>query len=248
MTIYRACLKWTGTLLLLTLGILSGTHPVKAIESQMDYWFNESFSVSNMELPVGIVVRSSDPDSQTRRFLILENQSDILLFVLSLNYKDVLVMETPDPNWKARVIGAHEVASYLVAPTRPAYLNMEALTDLDHSLVDQNGLSFEPPPTDAAIPALQNSELLLVYGEQVFQVPFTVSYSLNAQFDNGTQSYVPRLANTQAADQPSATPTQQADVPAARVTWNNIMLIGLVSTAVLLIAGWLVWRRLSRTR
>jgi len=124
------------------------------------------------------------------------------------------------------VNGAHEVASYLVAPDKPAYLSMEALADLDPNLADQNVLTFDPPPIDVSIPAAKSSELLLVYGGQMIEVPFMLAYTLNTGFDNGTVAYLNWMMNAQATDVASATATQQSEESAARVISNNIMLIG----------------------
>jgi hypothetical protein len=197
-----------------------------AFEPTMDYWFIETLTVGDVELPAGVEILVSNPSYQPRGFLILNNKTETLLYVLSLGYKDVLVMATPDPNWKARVNGAHEVASYLVAPDKPAYLSMEALADLDPNLADQNVLTFDPPPIDVSIPAAQSSELLLVYGGQMIEVPFMLAYTLNTGFDNGTVAYLNWMMNAQATDVASATATQQSEESAARVISNNIMLIG----------------------
>jgi hypothetical protein len=219
-----------------------------AFEPTMDYWFIETLTVGDVELPAGVEILVSNPSYQPRGFLILNNQTETLLYVLSLGYKDVLVMATPDPDWKARVNGAHEVASYLVAPDKPAYLSMEALADLDPNLADRNVLTFGPPPIDVSIPAAQSSELLLVYGEQVIEVPFMLAYTLNTGFDNGTGAYLNWMMNAQATDVASATVTQQSEESTARVIRNNIMLIGLAGSAVVLITGWLVWRELNRSK
>jgi len=223
--------------------MLLGVRSVWALEPSKDYWFNETFTVGDVELPAGVVIRPSDPKVQPRGFLVLENQTKTLLFVLSLGYKDVLVMKTPDPNYKNRVNGAHEVASYLVAPDRPANLGMEALTDLGRDLEDRNVLSFDPPPENVPIPAAQSSELLLVYGDQVLIIPFTVSYALNTNFDNGSEADQTRIANTQATN--IATATQEAGTSGASGMKNNVITIGLVGATILIIAGWWIWRRLS---
>ena len=242
---HRVWVRLIGILLLLMGGALAGARLVKASESRMGYWFIETLTVGEAELPAGVAIRASDPAVQPRGYLILENPTETLLYVLSLSYKNVLVMETPDPNWKTRVNGAHEVASYLVAPNRPAYLSMKALTDLDRNLADRNVLTFAPPPAGASIPDAQRSELLLVYGEQVIEVPFTVTYALNIDFGNGSQAYLDEMANTQATDDANATATQQAEAPAARAAWNNTLVIGLAGLAGLLVIGWLVWRGLA---
>jgi hypothetical protein len=222
-----------------------GLRPALAFEPIMDYWFIEKFTVEDAALPQGVTIHISDAAAQPRASLILENQTETPLFVMSLNYKDVLVMVTPDPNWKARVNGAHEVASYLVAPDRPASLNIEALTDLDRSLADRNVLTYDPPSANVIIPTAQSSELLLVYAGQVFEVPFKLEYALKTNFDNGSQVYLQWLSNVQATDNASATATQRAVASAARMVRNNILIVGLGGVAVLFVAGWLAWKGLS---
>ena len=238
----REFTKLAGMLLLVIGGMLSGALPVKAVEPNTDYWFLETLTVSDVDLPAGVVIPLSDQSAQPRASLVLENQTDTVLYVLSLNYKDVLLMQTPDPNWKSRVNMAHEVASYLVAPNRPANLDMEALTDLDRNLVDRNVLTFDPPPADLSIPAVQTSELLLVYGEQVILVPFMLTYGLNANFDNGSGVELAWKASVQATGNASASATREAEAYAARVGRNTTLVAGLMVAAVLLFTGWLVWR------
>ena len=236
-------LSLIGMLLLVMGAMLLGVSSVRAIEPSKGYWFIETLTLGDVELPAGVVIRASDPKVQPRGFLALENQTKNLLYVLSLGYKDVLVMKTPDPNYKNRVNGAHEVASYLVAPDRPANLGMEALTDLDRDLEDKNVSSINPPPVNVPIPATQSSELLLVHGDQVLIIPFTVSYALNTYYDNGSEADQTRIANTQATD--IATATQEAGTPDALGMKNKVITIGLVGVIILIITGWWAWRRLS---
>jgi hypothetical protein len=129
-----------------------------------------------------------------------------------------------------------------VAPDHPATLDKEALTDLDRNLVDQNVHAFASPPTDVTIPNVQISELLLVYGERVILVPFVLAYSLNTNFDHGSEADLDWSINVQATDNASATATREAAVSAAREVGNNLVVAGLVAIVVLLTAGWLVWR------
>lgn len=247
----KACWRWirgVSTLLLVAVGMLSGARPASALESGKAYWFVETLSVNEVALPAGVVIRTSDPASSPRGSLILENQSETLLFVLALNYKDALVMATPDPDWKARMNLAHEVASYLATSTRPAYLDMPALTDLDPHLVDRNVLALDPPPADVVIPAAQKSELLLVYDMQVFQVPFTVSYALNTGFHNASQTPTQWLAQAQVTDGARAAATQQARAAAERAQTNKMIVLGLAGLAAILIIVLLVLMKLFRLR
>jgi hypothetical protein len=225
-------------------GMLYKTDPVVASEPRKDYWFTETITIGDIYLPTGVVVRASDTENKLCGNLSLKNQTETLLFVLSLGYKDVLVMTTPDPNWKNRVNGAHEVASYLVAPDRPAYLSMEALAELDRDLEDKNVLSSAPPPEDVAIPAAQSSELLLVYDGQVILVPFTVSYEINSGFDNGKQADHPQTATNDAVTAPTQ-PTGTAPEAGAR---NQALFIGFLGMAGMLMIGWMVWRGVLRSK
>jgi hypothetical protein len=235
-------------LLLIMGGMFLGVRSARASDPSMDYWFIETLTFGAVELPEGVVIRTSDPTTLPRGYLMLENQTKTMLYVLSLSYKGVLVMKTPDPNWKARVNGAHEVASYLVAPDRPAYLNMEALTDLDQDLEDRNVLTLDPPADNVTIPAAQSSELLLVYGGQVIVVPFTISYALNTNFANSPEAYQNQMANAQVADDASASATQQANASAVLMAKNNLMIMGLFGVAGIFLIGWLVWRGVTRSK
>jgi hypothetical protein len=226
-------------------GALWVKRSVNASEPGKDYWFIETFALGDVKLPAGVIIQSSDPAASPRGYLDLENQTAAVLYVLSLNYKDVVVMKTPDPNYKNRLNAAHEVASYLVAPDRPARLGMEALTDLDRILVDKNVLSSDPPPENTPIPKAQNSELLLVYNEQVLVVPFTVTYALNAHFAIGSTAIQTRNP-TQAS--PIATAIQAAGTSGLTGMKNCVIAIGFAGVTILTIAGWLAWRKLSPHR
>jgi hypothetical protein len=232
-----------GSLLLIMGGMLSSTTSVRAFEPNLDYWFTETFTIGDTELPGGVSISTSDPGTSPRGYLILQNKTNTLLFVLSLAYKDVLVMATPDASWENRVNGVHEVASYLVTPERSAVLDMEALVDLDHTLKDQNVLDYELPEEDVPTPDSQSSELLLVFEGQVIEIPFMVSYAPNAEFDNGMAA---NQAWMESVDTFKA--TQQAEVSAGRVATNTLIGAGLFIVSAALIFGWLIWRGLSRHR
>jgi hypothetical protein len=238
---------------LLLIGVMIlGALPVKAGKPQAGiwwyYWYSETITLGDAKLPAGINIQGTDTSNVPRATLTLENHTDTLLFVLSLNYKDVLVMVTPAPNWKARVNMAHEVASYLVAKDKPAILDMQALADLDLSLVDRNALSPYPPPTDRKVPEQQQSELLLVYGGQVYSVPFTVSYALNLPADSRVAVHPLLLVNTQETNLARATVTPQADAVITNAVRNNLVVIGLGGLAAVFIIGWLAWKGLSQQR
>jgi hypothetical protein len=229
-------------------GMLFGARLVRASEPGMDDGYIETITVDNVELPEGVSIHACPPDIETQGCLTLENSTETILYIMSLNYKDILVMQTPDPNWKSRVGMAHEAASYFVSSNRPLYLTMDALSDLDSNLVDQKALTFKPPPDNATIPNVQSSELLLVYDGQVIEVPFTVSYELTEDFEKGSEAYktstekIPLIENTR------ATVTQPAVVSDAQVESSTVIVIGLAGVAALFVAGWLAWRRVGQRK
>jgi hypothetical protein len=229
-------------------GMLFSARLVSASEPGMDDWYIETITVDNVELPEGISIQPCPPDVKAQGCLKLENSTEAILYILSLNYKDILVMQTPDPIWKSRVGMAHEVASYLVSPSRPLYLNMDALTDLDRNLVDKSVLAFDPPPENVTIPNAQSSELLLVYDGQVIEVPFTVSYALNKDFDHGSGAYQTSTENVPAIEVANTTATPQAVASEAQGERNTVIVIGLVGAAALFAMGWLAWRRVSQQK
>ena len=233
-----------GICLLSGVGLLA-THQARAYEPVMDYWFIETFTLGKVDLPEGVTIRPSELESSPRSYFILQNTTDTPLYVMSLEYKAVLVMATPDPGWKTRLSVAHEVASYMVTPNKVATLNMESLTDLDPKLVDQNVLTFDPPPAGLAIPGSQTSELLLVYGQQVIEVPFGITYALNTEFDNGSETYNAWIENIQATDNAIATATQPAVIAVVKVR-DQCVILGLAGLALLVVIAWIGWKGLSR--
>ena len=235
-------------LLLIMGGVFPSTRSVSAFEPNLDYCYTETLTVADVALPEGVVISTSDPGNSPRGYLSLQNKTNTLLLVISLNYKDVLVMATLDANWESRVNGAHEVASYLVTPERPVVLDMEALADLDHALKDQNVLDYELPEEDVPTPATQSSELLLVYDGKVIEVPFTVAYTSNAQCDNGIEANQAWMASVEATIGATLKATQQAEASAERAEEIKLLGMGLTLVAGVAILGWMLWRRAARSK
>jgi hypothetical protein len=233
-------------MLLLVMGARLTVQRALAAEPRTDFWYIETLKLGEVELPAGVEIAAPDPFVEPRAYLLLKNQNATPVYVMSLSYKDVLVMTTPDPNWKGRVNGAHEAASYLVAPNHPVTLNMQALTDLDKNLEDRNVLSSDPPPEDAPIPATQSSELLLVYGEQVIEVPFTLSYSLNTDFDNGTEVSEHLIMGVQATGEPTANPTPHGRTAVEWIMKEKWLICGSVAAILMILGFWGMWRSFDR--
>jgi len=252
------------TILLVCCASLIFPQPAMACEPVPDYWFQETVEFAKVSLPDGfylyeqgmplpeppphgIWLSAADPAQTARTFISLVNQNEEPIFVLSLRYRDVLVMETPDPNWERRVDMAHEVASYLaVAGTRQILsLEMETLIDLDPALQDPNVLDISPPDPNLTIPSSQSSELLLVYQHQVIVVPFSITYRLNENFDNGRCEEWWASANATAA---ADSTTSQQVVQADQARQNNTLAFGLLALALIGLLFWLFTRLLLRGR
>jgi hypothetical protein len=247
--------KPLGTFLLLGM-LLAGAavRPTKAYEPEADFWYVETVTLDTSGLPAefhvytginsspeqfseGVWLSTNSPDVSPRAMIYLINRSKTPVYVMSLEHRDRLVMETPDANFEARVKMAHEAASYLVRPGSGEIftLNWEALRDLDASLTELNPPTFETPPADLTAPAPQHSELLLVYGEQVVLIPFTISYSVNPNFK--IDEYVG----------PAGVP-DPTTVPESKGVLNTGQKAVLVSAGVVLAAMivWLVYRWRSK--
>jgi hypothetical protein len=245
--LFRTLIGLTVTLLLV-LVILNDMTWAKAVEPRMDYWYIETLKLDGVELPAGVVISASDPTMQPRANFVLENQNATPVYVMSLNYKDVLVMTTPDPNWKRRVDGAHEAASYLAAPGRTVTLDMVSLSDLDKRLVDRNVLSSDPPPENLPVPAAQSSELLLVYREQVIEVPFSLSYSLNTNFGNGAAAYAESSPTIQATGATTATPTPHGRTAVEWIMNEKWLICGSLAAILMIFGFWGMWTSFDRDR
>ncbi len=237
-----------GMVLLAAGSLPFGRHPAREQVPAEDYLFAEIYSVSKVGSPAGLEITPSDPDLQPRGAIRITNQSEIPVYVMPLAYKDVLVVATPDANWKNRVNLAHEAASYLSAPERPAILDIAALIDLDPSLVDHNVLSSSPPAADIAIPATQRSELLLVYGEQVMVVPFALSYAVNTSFGRGLPAGQAAPSASQSVDQASPTDSASAGTADGYSNGPNRVIIGVAAVIVLVTASSLAWLAIRRSR
>jgi hypothetical protein len=224
-------------------------HPVVTYEPEAGYWYVEMVTLDESELPSefhiytgesspeqfgeGVWLTTNNPEANPRSTIYLINRLKEPIYVLSLEYRDRLVMATPDENYAARVRMAHEVASYLVRPDSGEVfeLNWEALMDLDASLTDPNPPTFEPLSADATPPAAQHSELLLVVGEQVVLLPFTVSYAVNQNFKINE--------HVGPAGIPEPTSALPGDHAPNAGQWIALALVGLGLAGAI---AWLAWR------
>lgn len=244
---------WRKTMIciLLPCGLLAGmpVQPVTAYEPVPDNWFIETVTLDDAGLPSdfhiytsetspeqlseGVWLTTNNLNTSRRAMITLINRSKAPVYVLSLEYCDRLVMATPDENYAARLKMAHEVASYLVRPGSGEMVALvwEALMDLDHALLDVNQATFNAPPADITPPEAQHSELLMVYGEQVVLIPFTITYTVNQNFK--ADEYV----SPSGAPEPTAAPENKSGLKAGQKT---ALIASGVGWAALI--AWLVWR------
>jgi LPXTG-motif cell wall-anchored protein len=185
----------------------------------------------------GVWLSTNNPDTSLQAMIYLINRSDEPVFVLALEHRERLIMETPDEAYEARVRGAHEAASYLVRPGSGEMfaLSWEALKDLDHGLKEVNPPTFEARPEGVTPPEEQHSELLMVYGEQVVLLPFTISYAINENF----------MIEEYLGPAGVAEPTVPAAADRGLGDQGTIILVLAGLGAAVLIAWWM-WRRQRR--
>jgi hypothetical protein len=228
-----------------------------ACEPHPDYWFAETVTLdaaglppgfylyaaqsgSAENLPEGVWLFANNTANAARSTIYIVNRTPTPLYIMSLQYRDRLVMETPDPDWKTRLSMAHEVASYLVRPDlgEALLLDLAALRDLDASLSDPNVSSYNPPASDALLPDPQRSELLLVWGEQVVVAPFTITYQINQHYNNGgCQEWWDSQNTTEAARYAATQAAQSAELQRKLI----LIATGFVMGAVVIV--WRSWRR-----
>lgn len=244
-------LKSLASIVFPGLWILSlSTRAAQAFEPDPDFWYIETVTLDEASLPPdfhvfngegtveqlseGVWLSTNRPETSLLAMIYLINRSDEAVYILSLEYRDRLIMETPDAAYEARLRGAHEVASYLVRPNsgETFALTWEALKDLDDSLKDLNPPTFNPQPSDLTPPEAQHSELLMVYGEQVVLLPFTISYAINANYE------IEEYLGPAGVPEPTGAPEEKKgfDNPGTFVG-----VVGGIGLAALI--TWLVWRR-----
>lgn len=188
---------WSGVLsfVLLSTLLLTTACSAETCEPCPDYWFVETFAIESGEWPEAISV-AVNPGSAARGYLSIKNNSDIPLYIFHREARQNIIV-TEEPAFAGEEMLAEEYAAeeYLLSdkvPELAAYiltsgqydsliLSIEGLPTLDPRLEDRNVLDFTRPGF-VEMPAGQRSELLLVYDGELYEVTFTISYKLNANF------------------------------------------------------------------
>ena len=119
----KAFRSWNimASVMLLLGGLASGlpSHTATADESPPDYWYIETVTLDAAGLPSdfhvfsgnaspeqvgeGVWLTTSNPAKSPRAAIYLINHSPQPIYVMSLEYRDRLVMSTPDQSYDARV-------------------------------------------------------------------------------------------------------------------------------------------------
>ena len=187
-------LRVLSFLLLPTL-LLTTACSAETCEPWPDYLFVETFTIESGEWPDAIII-AVKPESAARGYLSIENNSDIPLYIFPREARQNIIV-TEEPAFAGEEMLAEEytaeenllsdkvpgLAAYVVTAGQYDSLtfSIEELLIIDPRLEDRNVLDFTRPGF-VEMPAGQRSELLLVYGGELYEVTFTISYKLNANF------------------------------------------------------------------
>lgn len=217
-----------------------------ACEPCPDTWYLETITLEATALPTAFVLSApteskerqqavwifTTPSAARHGAIYIANQTAIPVYVMSLIHRERLMVETPDAVLAARLRMAHEVAAYMASSQSVLSLGIQELIDLDPALEDRNVLSLNPPAPNGNAPGAQQSTLLLVYGEQVVLLPFTISYQLNQAFDTGCLNADPI---------PSQAMSQSRDTAMQTGSLSQSFWLGLALLLILLFASWRLW-------
>lgn len=175
---------------LFVLALLSLPSPARACEPYPDYWFAEQVVFEPFTLPEELSIFPGSPDTNVVSIIYLTNPTETPLFVMQPALRASLMPEAADASLEERIRLAHEAAAYTAIGKLPLTLDGPALRGLDPKLEERNQKGYSRPPLDQlTLPEPQYSALLLVYGEQVFWLPFTIEYLEKPTFrtDEGCQ-------------------------------------------------------------
>jgi len=182
-------------MLLLFLGLSPFRHPLgvnTACQPQPDYWFLETYRAETETLPESLSLLASPPHVE-RGYFQLENHADAPVYVLPLDaIASVTVTETPplaaelsdeDNPTEEQVLleKVPDLAVYVIENGETLRLDIDTLPKLVPYIEDRN-ISDVDRPGFVRLPMTQRGAFHLVQGEQLFTVPFTISYALNEDF------------------------------------------------------------------
>jgi hypothetical protein len=167
-------------------------------------WFVEQLSVGAASLPTGVSLRSLSP---TR--IAVSNRSTTPLYVIGqldiggTEYEQLAIRFPPDTGALHRLV-AGQLLTWgpgSAGPDKPPVLmwnedrlDTEALeiAAWPNSIssgrgsvapIERRNQTGDHQPATVAVPPSQQTQLTLVYGDQLFTVPLTVSYILNKDYD-----------------------------------------------------------------
>lgn len=180
------------TIIFPLLTLLTNVQPVQACEPQPDHWFYEVYTIGSMLLPENVTIELS-PWASVQGYLLISNNSDLPLYVLSQNAREK-IMVTPEPaiaengleneNTPVEILLADQapaLATFIVTRAAPLNLNVGNLPDLVPYIEARNIADYSRPSL-IYLPVTQRGQFHLVYNEQIFTVQFMISYVLNENF------------------------------------------------------------------
>ncbi len=172
---------WLVILCLSLLLFQVNTRPVAACSPlPPDWWFTEVFTVDDQHLPPDISIKSSvtsDKMFGDRGYLEIANNSATPLYLLAQGQAgDRVVAELP-VTLPEGMIPTHKLTA-----DQSLLLDVKRLASMALGLQDRNRQA-DDRPTDGELPASQQAQLILVYGDRLITVPVTLSYVLNPNYD-----------------------------------------------------------------
>lgn len=182
-------------MLILSLMLIFLPHPATAqadCQPEPDYWFLETYHAETKALPESISIHTS-PQHVERGYFQVENHADAPVYVLPRD-ADAAVMVTATPSLDADLPSEEnppekqlvlekvaDLAVYVIEAGESLHLDIDTLPKLVPYIEDRNILDVDRPGF-VRLPMAQRGAFHLVQGEQLFSVPFAISYALNQDF------------------------------------------------------------------
>jgi hypothetical protein len=199
-------LSWSSLSILIAFSVLLvPDRAIACVPNPPDPWFIEELSVDATSLPKEISARSINPKT-----IAVSNDSTTPLYVVGRldiggrhNYEP-LPVSLPAGTGPLHRLAGRQVFTWGpgdVAPDKPPVLMWKKEPDPREYLavevwpnsvtagrgsvaeIESLNQTGDSRPVDVAIPQPQRTELILVYDNQRFSVPLTVSYKLNETYD-----------------------------------------------------------------
>ena len=195
-----------------------------------DYWFLEAYEINSIKpaLPIEIQVDLSPMDR--RGYLRITNSGEGLLYLLPRDaYADVVVEsrgldisdaladedQVSQTVFLVDLVPAH--ASAAIETGQELVLDIDNIPRLVDDRLEDHNILTESWSSFIVIPPPLRTELYLVYGEQIYEITFTIRYRLNMGFEG---------KNCSADIQPIPTRSIQVYEETATDTYLGMWILG----------------------